>query len=178
LGPFKAPAIVAIRDKHKVALLDKELFDLDFLHDGVFYTDARLVATECLDNGHEFDFGKRWSKLPAGRQFLHRSGTLFVRILTDLNGLALVVTLGNYLYMNMSKDPKLKVVAQAVFQQFSERIDALVSSDDNKVTTEESPALSPPSSMESPSIAESKSFSGSSLTGRSEHVASTFSHAP
>jgi hypothetical protein len=79
---------------------------------------------ECLDEGDDYDFGKRWSRPPVGRQFLHRSGTLFVRIVSDLNGSALVVSLGNYLYM--SKDPKLRVVAQNVYHQLSERIDALV----------------------------------------------------
>jgi hypothetical protein len=123
VGPFKAPAIIAIRDSHRVSLVDGLLADLGFLHDGVFYTEARVVAMECLDDGDDFDFGKRWSRPPVGRQFLHRSGTLFVRIVSDLHGSALVVALGNYLYM--SKDPKLRVVAQNVYHQLAERIDAL-----------------------------------------------------
>jgi hypothetical protein len=106
-----------------VAHLDNLLADLDFLHDGVFYTDARVVATECLEKGDDFDFGKSWSSATLGRQFLHRSGTLFVRVLFDLRGLALVAVLGNYLYT--SKDPKLSAVAQKLFQQLAERIDGL-----------------------------------------------------
>lgn len=125
LGPFKAPAILVIREKNKGVLLDQVLYDLDFLHDGVFLTDARMIVNECLDDGHDFDFGKRWSRLSAGRQFLHRSGTLFARVLADLNGRVLVVVLGNYLYI--SKDPtKLQGIAHAVFRQLSDRIHDLV----------------------------------------------------
>jgi hypothetical protein len=96
LNPFRAPAIFTIRDAKKALLLDTTMLAIDFIHDGVFYTDARQIA-ECIQDGQiEFDFGQRWSKQPAARQFVHRSGSLFVRIITDKKGWALVVAFSNY----------------------------------------------------------------------------------
>lgn len=123
LSPFRAPALFPITDKQKVPFVDQLLLDLDFLHDGVFYTDARSVK-ECLDVAPEFYFGQRWSRPTAGRQFVHRSGTLFVRVLPDLNGLAIVVTLGNYLYM--SRDSKLRPVEKRVFDQLTSKMKELL----------------------------------------------------
>jgi hypothetical protein len=92
-----------------------------------------------LDNGRDFDFGRSQSAL--GRQFLHRSGTLFVRVLTDLRGLVLVAVLGNYLYT--SKDPRLRDVAQTLYQQLAERIDGLSKENTYATdTTADSPRLS------------------------------------
>ena len=124
LNPFRAPAVFPILDPPQVELLDAELHQLDFLHDGVFYTDGRTVK-ECLreDIAEELDFGKRWSRPPAGRQFVHRSGTLFVRVINDMNGRAIVVCLGNTIYL--SKDAKMSAVAERTFQAMVSRLKAL-----------------------------------------------------
>jgi len=122
LGPFKAPAIFEIDEREKVRALDKMLFDLDYIHDGVFHTDVRAVL-DCLDRAELYDFGRRYSRLPAGRQFVHRSGTLFVRVLTDVSVRSILVVHGNYLYMN--RDKKLKVTARKVFEELKKRIGTL-----------------------------------------------------
>jgi hypothetical protein len=122
-NPFKAPATFAVRDKEKVRKLDSLIETLDYVHDGVFFTDARTLK-DCIDPDDEFQFGERWSRPAAGRQLVHRSGTIFVRILTDNNGLALVVVLANYLFMQKD-DHKMKPVAVKAFEELAKTIGAL-----------------------------------------------------
>ena len=136
---FKAPAIFTLEDLAQVAIIDHELIALDYIHDGVFFTDARSVK-ECLENGNRFDFGRRWSRQPAGRQYVHRSGTLFVRLLPDLKGKLIVIVLGNYLYM--SREPRLLPVLQQVFQALSKCINSL----SERVISFQNKSLSPESS--------------------------------
>jgi len=128
LGPFKAPALFEIHDSRKVEVLDRILLNLSYVHDGVFYTDIHTVL-ECIDESELYDFGKRWSRPPAGRQFVHRSGTLFVRILTDLNRRAIVVVLGNYLYSN--KSDKLGGIARKAFAKLRNSINKLCRLEDS-----------------------------------------------
>jgi hypothetical protein len=126
LYPFKAPTILTVRSKEKAALLDAALADIDFLHDGVFYTDTKAIL-ECIEKGYQFSFGQRWGVPATGRQFVHRSGTLFVRILTDKKGLALLVVVGNYRYMQTSNkdDETLKRACQKAFRELTDRIESL-----------------------------------------------------
>jgi hypothetical protein len=77
---FKAPPAFCIRDVEKARLMYTAILDLDFVNDGVFYTQTKPIL-ECIENGDEFDFGRRLST--AARQYVHRSGTLFVRLLRD-----------------------------------------------------------------------------------------------
>lgn len=120
LNPLKSPAVMTIRDKSKANRLDGELKRNDFLHDGRFYTDTKTVL-ECLEGKTDFNFGM----ICIARQFVHRSGTLFVRILTDSKGLAIVVVLGNYRYLLTQKDDKLVSKHRAAFRILQECIDAI-----------------------------------------------------
>jgi len=123
LFPFKAPALFEIHEKEKVAMLDRKISaDLDYVHDGVFYTDIRPVL-ECIENPEAYDFGKRWSRPPAGRQFVHRSGTLFVRILTDRRGRSIVIVLRNGIYTN--KEAKAKSAAKRACRELSQAIEEI-----------------------------------------------------
>lgn len=116
LNPFKAPAIFTIRQSRNVALLDEKLVDLDFIHDGVFLCARDFI--DCIDDGAEFDFGKKWGKLPAGRQVIHRTGVLFVRIVEDRNGKAVVFAFGNYRYT--LKDSSVSEKRARVFEQLNQ----------------------------------------------------------
>ena len=123
LNVFKAPAIFTIETKQEAAIIDRELIDLDWIHDGVFFTDGRAIK-DCLNHGNRFDFGRRWSRLPAGRQYVHRSGTLLVRLLPDLKGQLVIITIGNYLYL--SRDPPKHVPeAQRAFSALSQCVHSL-----------------------------------------------------
>ncbi|KAL7564154.1 hypothetical protein ACA910_021129 [Epithemia clementina (nom. ined.)] len=116
LNPFRAPAIFTIREPESVAILDEKLADLDFIHDGVFLTNRDFI--DCIDHGSDFDFGSKWSKLPAGRQVVHRSGVLYMRLIQDRNGKAVVVAIANYKYLQ--KDDSIHVKYQRVFEQVGE----------------------------------------------------------
>jgi len=103
LYPFKAPAFLTIRDKDRAARLTNALIRVDFIHDGMFHTDVSTIL-ECLKDSEEFDFQQRWGMSATGNQFIHRSGTLFVRVLTDRNGLKILVVMGNYRYILMTNN--------------------------------------------------------------------------
>jgi hypothetical protein len=116
LNPFKSPVIYSILEPVRAATLLKEmaqLAQLDFVHDGVFSTDARTLM-ECTNTKEDFDFGGPRSNLALGRQFVHRSGTLFVRCIADRKGKALVVAFGNFRYIG--KDQKLRRQLEDVFK--------------------------------------------------------------
>jgi hypothetical protein len=122
LNPFKAPHFFVLKDKEKSDGLDKLLVEIGYLHDGVFNTDIRAVL-ECIESLN-FDMGnRRWAKSILGRQFVHRSGTLFVRLLTDQKGLTIVFTIGNYLYT--TRDAKYRATLQNVFQELAQCMQSL-----------------------------------------------------
>lgn len=51
---------------------------------------------DCVDSKTKFRFARRGNR---GRQFIHPSGTLFVRVLTDLNESSILIVFGNTIYM-------------------------------------------------------------------------------
>jgi hypothetical protein len=128
LNPFKAPALFVIRDKRRAALLGAALLAKDFVHDGVFSTDA-IPVTECIDNGKEFDFGNRWSIPALGRQYVHRSGTLFVRQLIDRKGWSILVAFGNYRYI--TREDTSRESAQDAFKDLEQCVASLEETDAN-----------------------------------------------
>lgn len=111
LNPFKTVVFISFERHDSVDNLDDLLQQLDYLHDGVFFTDVQAIK-DCMQI--DFDFGRRWTRTLAGRQFVHRSGTLFVRILTDAQGRAIVAIFINYIYVN--KDGTVKALCQHVFE--------------------------------------------------------------
>lgn len=119
LNPFKAHVIFKVESVTSVDSLDTALDALDFLHDGVFFTDVEAIK-DCVPS--DMEFGRSHSA--KGRQFVHRSGTLFVRVLNDLRGRALVVVFDNYIYLN--KDDKAKRICQDVFSEVAACMRALI----------------------------------------------------
>lgn len=124
LNPFKAPAILTIRNKEHCRKLDRALTKIDFLHDGVFATDVKTVL-DCMEGGHDFHFERRWGIPVPGRNFVHRSGTLFVRILTDRNGLCVLVVLGNYRYMMTTKDDTIVDAYEKAYKALADCVASL-----------------------------------------------------
>lgn len=113
LNPFRAPQIYVVKDKERASILDRNIMDMDFIHDGVFYTDAKPIL-KCI-KFDEFDLGtRRWTSSILGRQFVHRSGTLFIRLLSDQHGRTMVVATGNYSYI--AKDKQRQTTAQDAFK--------------------------------------------------------------
>lgn len=120
LNPFKSHVAFTLDRKEAADCLDIMLEKLDYVHDGVFFTDVEAVQ-ECMRL--KLDFGRRWSRTANGRQFVHRSGMLFVRILTETAGRAIVVVFSNYTYIN--KEEKNRPLAQQIFDVLAENLDAL-----------------------------------------------------
>ena len=114
LNPFRSPVIFTVADTEKVANLDEKLAELDYIHDGVFATSRDFI--DCIDHGAEFDFGSKWSKLPAGQQVIHRSGALYVRIVQDRNGRAVVFAIANNVFIQQ-KDDSMQEKYERVFEQ-------------------------------------------------------------
>jgi hypothetical protein len=114
LNPFRAPEIFLVKDKERAGDIDRKLMDMDFIHDGVFYTDAKSIL-KCT-KFDEFDLGNRRTSV-LGRQFVHRSGTLFVRLLSDQHGHTMVVATGNYSYI--AKDRQRQTAAQEAFNNLA-----------------------------------------------------------
>lgn len=122
-NPFKAPAILTIRFKIDVLLLERALSQVEFVHDGVFHTDVGPVLAG-MDDGGIFSFDTRWGRTVTGKQFVHRSGTLFVRVLTDRNGLLILVVLGNYRYITTNKSETVLESYRSAFKTLAECVTA------------------------------------------------------
>lgn len=94
---FVVPPTICVRDSQTAGLLDAALLDNLFADDGIHFTDIMQVL-KCIDRGEEFDFPKYRSgkvrHVPA-RQFVHRSGTLFVRKIRDRQGWVIMVVIEN-----------------------------------------------------------------------------------
>ena len=119
VNPFKAPHFLVVREPEVAGKLDHALVEIDFVHDGVFYTNATKIL-DCIDF-QEFDFGRRgWNVRVSGRQFVHRSGTLFVRLLSDKLGRTIVVILGNYLYIG--RNAKHKLTSDSAFRDLLDKL--------------------------------------------------------
>ena len=115
---FKTPPTFCVRDDEKAKLLYTKLLELDFVNDGVFYTQTRPIL-QCIENGDEYDFGRRLST--AARQYVHRSGTLFVRLIRDRHGWVIVVVIPNGMYIKKDEE-KRQVVAKTVFRNLQHLI--------------------------------------------------------
>ena len=120
LNPIKVPHFFVIRDKAASDKLNRELANLDFLHDGVFSTDIKSVL-ECIEPMEFEAEGSRWKSAVNGSQLVHRSGTLFVRLIADKKGCTIIIVNGNYLYTK--REARFEAVAKQVFQELSQCID-------------------------------------------------------
>ena len=121
LNPFRAPTLFSVRDRFKVPMLYTHLTAKDYIYDGVFPTEATSIA-ECIDGGSDFKF-RRWGKLPHARQFIHRTGFLFVRIVVDRQGWGLIVAYANYRLITRDEGGQEKCCS--VVRELSEVIDSL-----------------------------------------------------
>eukprot|EP00934_Nitzschia_sp_Nitz4_P008548 Nitzschia sp. Nitz4//scaffold69_size99277//30083//34681//NITZ4_004627-RA/size99277-processed-gene-0.56-mRNA-1//1//CDS//3329556697//8538//frame0 len=105
LHAFVVPTLIAIPDKEKAEKLDMLLVDMDFVDDGIRLTDSQFL--DCVDDCHSFDFptyrSGRIRPIPS-LQFIHRSGTLFVRHIRDRQGWSVLAGMVNYRCTSKGQD--------------------------------------------------------------------------
>lgn len=116
LNPYAVPITFPVRNKLLVNILEEALTkDFGFIYDGSHMADPNELQ-DCLDG---FDFVvNRWSmnkrkKFVPAKQYIHRSGTLFVRLLRDSQDKAIsIIYLNN---MHIAGDSQLLECARAIF---------------------------------------------------------------
>ncbi len=90
--------------------MEKELEIMDFIDDGIRFTFGQVL--DCIGKSHEFDFPKyrngRFKSIPS-RQYVHRSGALFIRNLRDRQGWSILVGIENY--RHATKENKFRETA-------------------------------------------------------------------
>jgi hypothetical protein len=124
LHALAAPTLLCIREKAKVAHVDSILKQLDFVYDGVTVTSPQFL--DVIDDGERFSFARYRSgkvkSIPCP-QFVHRSGALFIRKVTDRAGKAILVGIENY--RHASKENMFRQITRKVVQELKEMIDHL-----------------------------------------------------
>ena len=120
-----------MRDKKKTQAIEKSLLKLDFVHDGVTITSPQFL--KCIDNSDDFRFPRfhRSGKLKSipSPQFVHRSGAIFIRKLTDREGKVILVGIENY--RHASVENRFREIAKSVIEKVSDMIKSLPSGNDD-----------------------------------------------
>lgn len=99
--------------------MDEAILVRNFVDDGVHMTEMNFL--NCVDNAGDYHFG-RSKKIPA-RQFVHRSGTLFIRLIRDEKGLVILVGTDNRRLIG--RDIELLKKARSAFLQIKDFVDSL-----------------------------------------------------
>lgn len=123
---FVAPPMTTIRDKDKAVLFEDALLKRDFVNDGIHITEPQFM--DVVKGIDEFQFSenrriKKYKAIPA-RQYVHRSGSLFVRLIRDEQGWLIAVAFENTTYIG--RDASMRRTAIKKFQELTELIDAIL----------------------------------------------------
>jgi len=109
------PTFITIREKGKEDVEDI-LFRLDFVYDGITITSPQFL--ECIDNREEFRFphyrSGRVKAIPSP-QFVHRSGALFIRHITDRQGRVILAGIENYRHANHQNN--FRQIAKSIMKE-------------------------------------------------------------
>ena len=128
LHPFLAPILIPVRDKETTNVVEESLPSLGFISDGTIMMDYNEIEEDGGFSDYVFPvsrFGRRL-KFPAN-QYVHNTGTLFVRVLRDGNGCSVVIAYENRRYT--SGDDSLMKTTREVFVQLHEHITSLLKGD-------------------------------------------------
>lgn len=130
IHPFKAGPMLAVRNKEKASAIESDLVDVfNYVNDGVHFMAS--MDAKYIDDINDFEFpvdrrGRR-KNIPA-RQYVHRSGTLFVRLLRDEKGWVLFVVFENGLHNH--GDEEKKRTARALFRDLHVHVTSVVGKDE------------------------------------------------
>jgi hypothetical protein len=116
---LNAPFILCIRDKVNADCVDEAILASNFVDDGVHMTMKNFL--ECIDNAEDYHFG--WMRRIPARQFVHRSGTLFIRLIRDEKGS--VILAGTENRRLIGRDTELLKTARFAFRQIKDFVDSL-----------------------------------------------------
>ena len=98
---------------------------MDFVDDGVHFTDSQVL--DCIEDSKQYDFPKyRFTgkiKSILARQYVHRSGTLFIRSIRDRQGWAILAGIGNY--RHASKENGFREKAKVILKSVTQLVDSL-----------------------------------------------------
>ena len=109
-------------------MVEESLPSLGFISDGTIMMDYNEIEEDGGFSDYVFPvsrFGRRL-KFPAN-QYVHNTGTLFVRVLRDGNGCSVVIAYENRRYT--SGDDSLMKTTREVFVQLHEHITSLLKGD-------------------------------------------------
>lgn len=105
-------------------MVDETLKELDFVYDGITVTSPQFL--ECIDDGKDFSFARYRSgkvkSIPCP-QFVHRSGALFIRKVTDRSGKVILVGIENY--RHASNENMFREITRTVVHELAEKISKL-----------------------------------------------------
>lgn len=115
---FAVPTLICIKNKDRADLIDETLKKIDFVADGIHLTDSEFL--KCIDDPEGFDFIK-WKSgkvktIPA-RQYVHRSGALFIRLIRDQKGWGILAGIENH--RHASKENGFRDIAKAKLREIS-----------------------------------------------------------
>ena len=120
------PTFITIRDTKKADAIGEALLKLDFVYDGITMTSPQFV--ECIDNSDDYRFPRYRSgraKAIPSPQFVHRSGAIFIRKLTDRQGKAILIGIENY--RHASNENMFRDIAKSVIKKVFDMIQSLPS---------------------------------------------------
>lgn len=121
-----APTFISLRDPKNADAAETILSGLDFVNDGVTITSPQFL--ECIDSG-DFRFphyrSGRVKAIPS-KQFVHRSGAIFIRKIADREGKVILVGIENY--RHASNENRFRQIAKSVVKKVIDLIESLPAS--------------------------------------------------
>ena len=90
-----------------------------FIDDGIYYVDPTWIARMYDFKFEVLKHSEKYKETNA-QQYIHLSGTLFVRLIYDLNGYLLILLYENRRYI---KDNELEEVAEKLYHQMKQFIE-------------------------------------------------------
>uniref|UniRef100_A0A7R9WM87 Uncharacterized protein n=1 Tax=Craspedostauros australis TaxID=1486917 RepID=A0A7R9WM87_9STRA len=142
LNAFVVPPSICIKDAAVADQIDDALANSVFVNDGVYFTKSSVLS--CIDGSEDYDFSRARAprnkkkaddenKKSAGvrltrissRQFVHRSGSMFVRKLRDQKGWVILVVIPNTQHSSRHDLPKYRRMLRSSFLELCRIIEDL-----------------------------------------------------
>ena len=123
---LSVPTFMTIRDTKKAEAVEAALFELDFVYDGITITSPQFL--ECINNSDDYRFPHYRSgrvKAISSPQFVHRSGALFIRKMTDRQGKVILAGVENH--RHASDENMFRYIAKSIMKEVFDMVESLPS---------------------------------------------------